>query len=198
METSRGAALDDRLLVQKILAKDAEAERYFFHNYRDRLYKAGAYLLGAGDREVEDVIQETFIAAFQQLPQFEFRSSLSTWLVRICMNRCYERIRQRQRQIVRFEEELEEISGAHSVEKERQKEEDAEKHEMMSVIENQKEIMGDPCRGLLKMRDEEERSYADISKALKIPMGTVMSRLARCKETLKKLVLQALGEKSHA
>ena len=42
------------------------------------------------------------------------------------------------------------------------------------------------------MRDEKGKSYAEISEKLKVPMGTVMSRLARCRETLKELVKRVL------
>ena len=55
--------------------------------------------------------------------------------------------------------------------------------------------MGEPCRGLLNLRDSQGKSYALISETLKVPMGTVMSRLARCRETLKQMVLQALESK---
>jgi RNA polymerase sigma-70 factor (ECF subfamily) len=190
--------LEDRLLVQKILEKNKEAERYFFHTHRDRLYKACVYILGHGDREVEDIVQETFIAAFRNLKQFEFRSSLSHWLVRICLNRCYERIRQRQRQVVRLEEELESLSGPSSLAHENHSQEHEEKHRMMQLVETQRDILGDPCRKLLQLRDEENHSYIQLAQSLKIPIGTVMSRLARCKEALKKLVLQALREGTHA
>src|ERR1035438_3071107 len=81
--------LEDRELVQKLLAKDPEAERLFFVTYRDRLCKACFYLLGHRDPEAEDVVQETFAAAFDKISEFEFRSSLFHWLFRICMNRCY-------------------------------------------------------------------------------------------------------------
>lgn len=194
----RSRFLEDRVLVQKVLEKDKEAERYFFHANRDRLYKACRYILGPGDREAEDVVQETFIAAFEKLGQFEFRSSLSHWLVRICLNRCYERLRQRQRQIVHLEEELDGLSGAFSLEQERRHAEDTDQHRMMQVVETQREVLGVPCQGLLKLRDEEGKSYALISQVLKVPIGTVMSRLARCKKALKELVIQALQAESHA
>lgn len=190
--------MEDRELVKRLIARDAEAERYFFHTYRDRLCKACYYILGFQDPEAEDVAQEAFLAAFRRLPEFEFRSSLFHWLFRICMNLCYDRIRQRQRQIVRVEEELEGLIGPSSVAHEARKEEDAEKHRMMQLVESQREVLGDPCRGLLKLRDEEDKSYAVIAETLKIPIGTVMSRLSRCKEALKQLVLGALREGTHA
>jgi RNA polymerase sigma-70 factor, ECF subfamily len=191
--------LEDRELIRKLLAKDEEAQRHFFHAYRDRLYKACVYILGYKDAEADDVVQETYIAAFNQLDKFEFKSSLSSWLIRICMNLCHERIRQRMRQIVRIEGELEGLSGPMSMEVERRQEEHSRKQKMMELIETQRKILGDPCRGLLQLRDEEDKSYAEIAETVKIPIGTVMSRLARCKEALKQLVFQALKkEEAHA
>ncbi len=190
--------MEDRELVQKLLAKDPEAERFFFLTYRDRLCKACHYILGYNDPEAEDVAQEAFMAAFKKLSEFEFRSSLFHWLFRICMNLCYDRIRKRQRQIVHLEEELEGLAGSSSVAHEFKKEEDEEKHRLMQIVEAQRELLGDPCRGLLRLRDEEDKSYAVIAKTLKIPIGTVMSRLSRCKEALKQLVMGALREGTHA
>jgi len=66
------------------------------------------------------------------------------------------------------------------------------------LVARQRDLMGDPCRSLLRLRDEEEESYSSIAETLKVPIGTVMSRLARCKEALKKLVLSALEETTHA
>jgi RNA polymerase sigma-70 factor (ECF subfamily) len=190
--------LDDRELVRKLLAKDPEAERFFFVTYRDRLCKACFYVLGYQDPEAEDVVQESFLAAFNKISEFEFRSSLFHWLFRICMNRCYERIRARQRQIVRVEAELEGLVGPPSIEQEQRRGEAAETHRILEIIEAQREVLGDPCRRLLRLRDQDGNSYAAIAESLKIPIGTVMSRLSRCKEALKQLVLQALGKESHA
>jgi RNA polymerase sigma-70 factor (ECF subfamily) len=190
--------LEDRELVQRLLAKDEKAERYFFLTYRDRLCKACFYILGYQDPEAEDVTQEAFMAALRKLPEFEFRSSLFHWLFRICMNLCYDRIRKRQRQIIRAQEELEGLAGPASVARESQREEDREKHRLMGLIETQREALGEPCQGLLKLRDEDRKSYAAIAESLRIPIGTVMSRLARCKEALKQLVLNVLKEKPNA
>jgi RNA polymerase sigma-70 factor (ECF subfamily) len=190
--------LDDRELVRRLLAKDQEAERYFFITFRDRLCKACFYVLGYQDPEAEDVVQESFLAAFNKISEFEFRSSLFHWLFRICMNRCYERIRKRQRQIVRVEAELEDIIGLPSMEQELRRGEAAETHRTLEIIEAQRENLGEPCRGLLLLRDQEGSSYAAIAEKLKIPIGTVMSRLSRCKEALKQLVLNAMGKESHA
>jgi RNA polymerase sigma-70 factor (ECF subfamily) len=148
--------------------------------------------LGYRDPEAEDILQETFITAIQQIHEFEFRSSLYSWLYRICLNRCYNRLRNRKRQVALVEEELEVLADPLSIEREDRKAEEAGYHRVLEHIESQMPLLGKPCRELLDMRDRQDKSYAEISQTLKIPLGTVMSRLARCKEALKGLVLQAM------
>ena len=190
--------MDDRELVQKLIAKDPQAESLFFHTYRDRVYHACVSLLGYQDPEAEDVAQEAFIVALRKLPEFEFRSSLYRWLYRICVFLSYERIRKRRRQVARLDWELENLSGPLSLQKERHQQEDDEKKRVVGLVRAQRNLMGEPCKDLLYLRDEREESYAGIAEKLKMPIGTVMSRLSRCKEALKQLVLNALKEEAHA
>lgn len=188
--------MDDRELVKKLLAKDDEAYRHFYATYQNKIYKACVYLLGYQDPDAEDVAQEVFLAALKQLPQFEFRSSLYHWLYRICMYLCYERIRKRRRMVASEDEALEMAARTQAVSRQNKDEDDKEKEQMMELLQSQKQILGEPCRGLLDLRDGQQKSYAQIADTLKVPMGTVMSRLARCKETLKTLFLKALKEVS--
>ena len=190
--------MNDRQLVQKLLAKEEAAERHFFHAYREKIYQACVYILGPHDPEAEDVTQEVFMIALRKLPEFQFRSSLFRWLYRICVFLCYKRVHKRGRHVARLEEELENLSGPLSVERERLRQEEEERKRLARLVLAQRDQMGEPCRGLLELRDDGEKSYADIAEALKIPIGTVMSRLARCKEALKQLVLRALQEETHA
>jgi RNA polymerase sigma-70 factor, ECF subfamily len=190
--------MSDRELVQRLLAKDTVAEQYFFNTYQEPLYKACVYVLGHQDPEAEDVTQETFIVALGKLNEFEFRSTLHHWLFRISMNLCYQRIRKRKKNVLRLDGELEALSGSLSVEQDRRRQEDNERQRMIKIVEAQQKLLGDPCRKLLDLRDVKKRNYAYISKAMKVPIGTVMSRLARCKEALKQLVQSALGDDSNA
>ncbi|HVZ80704.1 MAG TPA: sigma-70 family RNA polymerase sigma factor [bacterium] len=187
--------MEDRELVQKLLAKDDQAYRYFYGTYRDRIYRASVYLLGYRDPEAEDVTQEVFLAALQHLPQFEFRSSLYHWLYRICMYQCYERIRKRRRQVASLQEELEAASQAGALRDHDGPEEEAEKQVLLDLLEKQRALLGDPCRQLLDLWDVQKRSYAQMADALKVPIGTIMSRLSRCKAALKELFLKALKER---
>jgi RNA polymerase sigma-70 factor (ECF subfamily) len=189
--------LEDRELVQKLLAKDEQAYRYFYDHYRDRIYKSCVYLLGYQDPDAEDVSQEVFLAALKQLPQFEFRSGLYHWLYRIAMYLCYERIRKRRRLIASLDEDLEKAADLRAGSPPDAAGEELDRKRALEVVEAQREKMGDPCKSLLGLREKQQKSYAQIADALKVPIGTVMSRLARCKEAWKALVLRALKEPSH-
>ena len=186
--------MEDRELVQRLIAKDDEAYRIFYQTYQERIYRAAVYLLGYQDPDAEDITQEVFLAAFQQIHQFEFRSSLYHWLNRICMYRCFERVRKRRRLVATLDKELEEAARPQdphdpgvAMEKER----------LLKVLQEQRGLLGKPCQSLLDLREAQEKSYAQIANLLKVPLGTVMSRLARCKEALKALVLKALKENSN-
>jgi RNA polymerase sigma-70 factor (ECF subfamily) len=189
--------LEDRELVQKLLANDEQAYRIFYDTYRDKLHKACVYLLGYQDPDAEDITHEVFLAAFRQLPQFEFRSSMYHWLYRICMYLCYERIRKRRRLVASLDAELEEAMNQRAFSVQDREWEEKEKEKMLRLLESQKELMGDPCRDLLDLRESQKKSYAQLADALKVPIGTVMSRLSRCKEALKALFLKAMKEESH-
>jgi RNA polymerase sigma-70 factor (ECF subfamily) len=188
--------LEDRELVQKLLAKDEEAYRFFFETYQEKIYQACVYILGYQDPDAEDVAQEVFLAALRQLPQFEFRSSLYHWLYRICMYLCYERIRQRRRLVASEDAELESAAQPLALTRQNREREEKEKSKLLELLKTQKHLLGDPCRSLLELRDEQEKSYAQMADILRVPIGTVMSRLARCKEALKALFLRALKEGS--
>jgi len=186
--------LEDRELVQKLLAKDEEAFLYFYQTYRDRLYRACVHLLGYQDPDAEDITQEVFLAALRHLPKFEFRSSLYHWLNRICMYLCYERVRARYRTVASLDEQLEEAAEPVAFRRKDIEQEEMEKQAMLRVVESQRQLLGDPCRNLLDLREIQKKSYAQMAEVLKVPIGTVMSRLSRCKDALKDLVTRALKE----
>lgn len=187
--------MEDRELVQRLLAKDDEAYQIFYRTYRDRIYRAASYLLGYQDPDAEDITQEVFLAALQQLHRFEFRSSLYHWLNHICMYLCFDRIRKRKRLVASLHEELEAAAQAGPVPGGEQGPEERER--LLTLLESQRELLGAPCKGLLDLRENQRKSYIQIAGILKIPIGTVMSRLARCKETLKQLVLKSMKERSN-
>jgi RNA polymerase sigma factor (sigma-70 family) len=183
--------VDDRALVQGLLDKDGAAESYFHKTFRPLLYRSSSFILGPGDPEVEDVIQETFLAALRDLPKFRFHCEFVRWVRRICVYRCYERLRARKRQVANMHEDMEVLMHRSAMRKTEETEREGEEQALLTVLKVELELMGGRCRELLELRDREDKTYGELSQTLKIPIGTVMSRLARCREKLKERVLRA-------
>jgi len=178
--------LDDRALVQRLLQGDPEAQQYLDQTYRPKLYRACCHILGYKDSDAEDVVQDTFLAAYQQISDFQYRSSLYRWLYQISVYKCFRVIRKRRRQVVSLHEDMEMLASGEALDRAERQESQRRQEELAAVIRVERDALGDPCQTLLKKRDEEGLTYGQLAETLRIPVGTVMSRLARCMEALRK------------
>lgn len=87
--------LEDASERDSILSGSAEAADGFFRRHLDPLYEFVHYRVGRQRSLAEDVVQDTFVTAFQQLARFDARSSLHTWLCGIARNKIREHRRKR-------------------------------------------------------------------------------------------------------
>ena len=87
--------LDSRLMAQCV-AGDLDAFGQVYANHGDAVFRHAFYLLGHHE-DADDVKQETFLRAYCALRAFRRDSSLLTWLLRICGNLCYDRLKHRQK-----------------------------------------------------------------------------------------------------
>jgi RNA polymerase sigma-70 factor (ECF subfamily) len=186
--------LDERKLVEKVLKGDERAKFELYQAHRQKLYSFCVYLIGVNDPEIEDILQEVFLTAFQKLSQFEFRSSLNTWLTQICIHQCYRHFRRRGRLVAQEQEALEGLLKTRAVESADQQSRTDDEKERTEIMRRAVEKMGAPCRQILELRSRSGSSYIEIARTLKVPMGTVMSRLARCTADLKELVKRMIDE----
>jgi RNA polymerase sigma-70 factor (ECF subfamily) len=189
-----GDPLDERQLVRRVLEGDERARMEFYRAYEQKLYSFCVYTLGHNDPEIEDILQEVFLVAFEKLRGFEFRSSLDTWLTQICIHKCYRYFRKRSRLVSQADEDLEKLLHSRALEKADQAERSREQEERRKIFRQAMDRMGERCRKILEMRTQVGASYIEIGRRMKIPIGTVMSRLARCTQTLKGEVERLLKE----
>lgn len=89
------APLDENKLIQRCRRGDLDAFAVIFQIYRQRLYAVAFRLLGRHE-EAEDVLQDVFVKLFDRIGQYRFDSAFSTWLHRIVVNHCYDRLKSRQ------------------------------------------------------------------------------------------------------
>src|SRR5258708_10986053 len=145
------------------------------------------HFLGPEDWEAEDIVQQAFLIALGKLRQFEFRSTLYTWLSHICANLCYERLRRKKKVLASLHEDLERLAIPTASSHVDQKREEEERLAMTALLNQLIQSLGERCRKVLELRDQKGVSYIKISASLKLPLGTVMSQLARCRKALRDL-----------
>lgn len=131
--------------------------------------------------EAEDVAQEAFVRAWQALPNFRGGSALRTWLYRIVVNLCFDRIPRLRRELTDgdFSELPEtarlELNPACC----------AELRERRALLHREIERLPKSQRLLIVLRYQEELSYEEIASLLGLPPGTVKTGLFRAKERLR-------------
>jgi len=89
--------------LESLKAGDREAFARLVDETSGHIYRVVLQILG-NEQDAEDVLQETYIKAFRSLPDFEGRSSLTTWLYRIAVNEALMMVRKRRPQTVSIEE----------------------------------------------------------------------------------------------
>jgi RNA polymerase sigma-70 factor (ECF subfamily) len=178
-------------LVERVIAGDQEAEGVFFRMYHPRLLRTTMYFLGGHDSESEDIVQDTFMIALPKLKDYVFRAPIYAWLRQISLRLCYARLRTRNRVLVSLEEDLELYMGRLAVDRIHNDELEGQKQQKLALLRDLKLLLSPDSLRIIDLRDVQGMRYAAISKALGIPMGTVMSRLARARDQLRKLAMAA-------
>lgn len=152
--------------------------------YQDMLYSHIYSLLGEPE-SAEDVIQESFIKAFQKLNSFR-GGSFRGWLIRIATNSAYDVLRRSKRYLSQplfsENENGEDVESAPWLADPSVSIQDAfEQNELSKTIFTLVEELPEVYRVVLTLIDVHEFDYAEAAKALEIPIGTVKSRLVRAR-----------------
>ena len=88
---------EGQALLMAAAAGDEASSRRIYRENVDRIYRTVVRILGASDGDVDDVVQQTFLAALVAAPRFDGRSKLSTFLIGIASRRALDAARERQR-----------------------------------------------------------------------------------------------------
>src|SRR5215813_8498203 len=87
-----GVTLRERLLLRRLRERDERAFREMVETYQDRVYNLLFRMIGRRE-EAEDLAQEVFVTVFKSIDQFRGESKLSTWLYRVAVNHCKNRVK---------------------------------------------------------------------------------------------------------
>lgn len=185
-------SLRERMLLRRLRERDERAFRELVAEHRDRVFNLTFRMLG-NRAEAEDVAQEVFIAVFKTVDTFREESKLSTWIYRVAVNHCKNRIKYLARRQQRDHTELDETTvepgdgaGPAAPTQPRRPDRQVEAAQLDGVIQQAIAALDEDSRTLVVLRDLEDLSIEEICEITGLPDGTVKSRLHRARLALRK------------
>jgi RNA polymerase sigma-70 factor, ECF subfamily len=158
----------------------------------DPLYNFARWLSGDAD-EARDLVQETFVKALKGFGSFQEGTNFRAWMFRILRNTFLtsrtglERRNTAQEDEAGFEE---------SVVNRETPETTLIRNADTELVRKAIGQLSPPFQEVLLLAEVEEMKYQEVAEALSIPIGTVMSRLARARKQIREYILQTVGVKS--
>jgi RNA polymerase sigma factor (sigma-70 family) len=159
----------DAQLVSRCRAGDPNAWNEFVDRFSRYVYAICSRGFRLAEPDAEDVFQEVFARAFERLSELRSDDAVRPWLAQLTRRLCIDRLRLLARDTPSLaepdEEEVDEVL--------------ATLDEAMTVRAALDKV-GDPCREILDRFFCRDESYRTIGDILKIPAGTIASRISRC------------------
>jgi RNA polymerase sigma factor (sigma-70 family) len=170
--------ISDEQIISRVLGGERDIYEVIVRRHNVKLYRVAKGIL-KDDEEIQDVMQEAYLKAFEKLYQFKGKSSFSTWLTRILINAAFARFNEKKK--------------IHKTDIENVREEN------ISVpaeqpIEPTIDSLPSTYRSVFMLREINGMSVADTAFCLDISEENVKVRLHRAKEMLKKVLRQGFGE----
>lgn len=156
--------------------------------HQDRIFNIAVRILG-DDELAADVVQDAFISAFRNIAGFR-NGSFKVWLTRIIVNKCYDELRRRKQHLslpleVETSDGDEIDSPSWLTDPALTPEQEVEARELTRTIQDGLNALPTDFRAVLVLVDVQGLDYAEVADTLRLPIGTVKSRLARARLRLR-------------
>ena len=178
-------------LIRKCKKGNREAFNALFSRYQSQVINI-AYGMLSDREDACDAAQEVFVKVYKSISSFNEKSSFSTWLYRITANTCSDFLRKRQRggNVISINTSSDE-SGDFDIEDESPSvDEKMELSERQAAVRAAISELKEEHRIIITLCDIEGLGYDEIASILKIPSGTVKSRINRARSALKKILMK--------
>ncbi|HNS73189.1 MAG TPA: sigma-70 family RNA polymerase sigma factor [bacterium] len=180
-ENSKLSQLSDEELIQRFQEGDLYAFDLIVHRYKDALFNFTYRYLG-NSQEAEDVVQETFLRIFRNRFAYRQIAKFSTWIYTIAGNLAKTELRKRKRRRQVYtsdmgfdDKEFEIVDTKADTERE------VDSMLTEKLIQAAIDKLPERFRKVILLVDVQELSYEEVSKIMRVPLGTVKSRVNRAR-----------------
>jgi RNA polymerase sigma-70 factor (ECF subfamily) len=188
--------MDEQALIHEAQGGSLDAFNTLVLHYQDSLYNTALRILGDEDLAA-DATQEAFISAFKSISSFR-GGSFKAWLMRTVTNACYDELRrQKRRPTTPLEPDTEDGDEMDSprwladpgMTPDQKAEADELEHALQHCLNN----LPLEFKTVVVMADIQGLDYSEVSTVVRVPLGTIKSRLARARLRLREC-LQGFSE----
>jgi RNA polymerase sigma-70 factor (ECF subfamily) len=186
--TTEPGVFDEQALVARAREGDTAAYSELVGAYERKIFRLAKHIT-QNDEDAEDILQESFLKAYEHLPDFQGQSKFYTWIVRIAVNESLMKLRKRKSdRTVPLDEPVD--TGEDTVAREIAVWEDNpeqrySREEMGQILEDAVQSLKPAFRTVFALRDIEELSTEETAEALGISVPAVKSRLLRARLQLR-------------
>jgi RNA polymerase sigma-70 factor (ECF subfamily) len=201
MTTRIAAETADAELVQRAKAGELDAFEMLTTRHERRVYSLAMRMLRQ-EEDAEDITQQTFLSALENLDGFRGEASFSTWLLRIASHAALKVIRKRKGlETVSLEEATEASEHSDSIphpefiaDWRQSPEQLVRKHEIKRLLDEALAQLDEKHRLVFLLRDVEGLSIRETAEALDLSEANVKVRLLRARLQLRERLTQTLGD----
>lgn len=183
--------MTEQELVSRAKQGDQDAFAQLVEANQNRIYSLTLRMTGHPE-DAADLAQDAFLRAWRTLPTFQGDSSFSTWLYRLASNLCIDFLRQEKRKkanlTVMSLDDDEDSPSAEIPDRRFTPETELQRKELRHAVGQALLQLSDEHRQVLVLREADGRSYAEIAELLGLEEGTVKSRIARARLSLRNIL----------
>jgi RNA polymerase sigma factor (sigma-70 family) len=179
-------------LIRRCLRGDEAAWETIVRHYWRKVFNVAYKFVGKHD-EAEDLTQEIFLKIFKSLDTFDRRANFQTWLISVSRNLCIDHYRsvRKERETIDRDVDASELTpiskevGAIAL---------LEQQDRVALLRQALAELPEALKTAVLMRDIQEMSYQEIARKLRLPEGTVKSRINRGRTELARQVIKLTGD----
>lgn len=181
--------INEKELVSRAKQGDKRAFEEIVGLYEKKVFSTIYYMV-KDENDVEDIAQEVFIKIYKNLNNFKEKSSLYTWIYRITINVCIDKLKSK-KDVIYIDEKVQTEDGEVDIEledKSKGPEKIVEENDLKERLTNAIRKLPIEQRTMIVLRDIKGFTYMEIAEMTKTNLGTVKSKINRSRQALKEIL----------